>query len=175
MGTYSSNKPDVATACGSGGVVVTNFRDKIKIASMGFHENNILWVCSAESEKKIIMVKVLENIYPVMKYFKLAEPENTKAQGILNALDHAFESFLMPDYKKNGVIKLLKEHGDVDHVLKVWCFAHRLELAIKDDFKSTYMTTVIDTLTSIYYFYEASAKRNREVEDIADIIASFGN
>ena len=40
----------------------------------------------SESEKEIIMVKVLENFYPVMKYFKLEEPENTKAQGILNAL-----------------------------------------------------------------------------------------
>ena len=64
------------------------------------------------------MVKVLEIFYPVVKYLKLEEPDNTKAKGILNALDHAFE---IPDYKKklvgfctSGVIKLLKDRGQVD-------------------------------------------------------------
>ena len=54
----------------------------------------------SESEKEIITVKVLEICYPVVKYLKLEEPDNTEAEGILNALDHAFE---MPDYKKKLV------------------------------------------------------------------------
>ena len=56
---------------------------------------------------------------------------------------------------RRGVIKLLKERGQVEYVLAVWCFAHRLELAVKDAFKNTYMSTVVDTLTMIYYFYKA--------------------
>jgi len=80
-----------------------------------------------------------------MKYLKLEEPEKTKSEGILRALDHAFETFEMPDYKqklvgfctdganvmmgeRDGVIKLLKDRGQVDYVLAVWCFAHKLEL-----------------------------------------------
>ena len=35
-----------------------------------------------ESEKEIIMVKVLDNFYLRVIYLKLVEPENTKAEGI---------------------------------------------------------------------------------------------
>ena len=125
-----------------------------------------------ESEKEIIMVKVLDYFYPRLKYLKLVEPVNTKAEGILAAIDTAMQTFDLPYYKqkligfcsdgasvmmgaRRGVIKLLKERGQVEYVLAVWCFAHRLELAVKDAFKNTYMSTVVDTLTMIYYFYKA--------------------
>ena len=71
---------------------------------------------------------------------------------------------------RRGVIKLLKERGQVEYVLAGWCFAHRLELAVKDAFKNTYMSTVVDTLTMIYYFYEGSGKRNEEIQDLSDIM-----
>lgn len=70
--------------------------------------------------------------------------------------------------ERRRVIRLLKERGQVDYVLSVWCFAHRLELAVKDAFKSTYMTTVVDTLSLIYYFYKGSGKRNKEIQDLAE-------
>lgn len=47
-------------------------------------------------------------------------------------------------------------------------FAHRLELAVKDCFKGTYMDKVTDVLSLIYYFYKGSAKRNKEIQDIAE-------
>lgn len=48
-----------------------------------------------ESEKEIIIVKMMDNYFPVVKYVKLVEPNNTKAEGILAAIDNAFNSFDM--------------------------------------------------------------------------------
>ncbi|KAJ8317687.1 hypothetical protein KUTeg_005591 [Tegillarca granosa] len=57
-----------------------------------------------------------------------------------------------------------------DWILPVWCLAHRLELAIKDAFKATYIDTVIEMLESIYYFYKGTAKRFKEAKNIADLL-----
>ncbi|WAR30073.1 hypothetical protein MAR_003641 [Mya arenaria] len=63
-----------------------------------------------------------------------------------------------------------REEGNAEWILPVWCMAHRLELAVKDCFKSTYMDNVIELLESIYYFYKGSAKRFKEAKDIADLL-----
>lgn len=92
-----------------------------------------------ESEKEIVMVRVLEDFYPKVKYLKIVEPPNTKASGILQAINGTFQDFGFTSvrYKKKivgfgsdgasvmmgvrqGVISLLKEEGDVPWVLAVW-------------------------------------------------------
>lgn len=55
-----------------------------------------------ESEKEVIMVKYMKKHYPVIKYFKLEEPENTKAEGLLGAIDKAFNDFGMTEYHKKS-------------------------------------------------------------------------
>ena len=144
----------------------------------------------SEKEKEMIMVRVLDDFYPKIKFLKLEKPENTKAEGILAAIDKAFVDFEMANYKqkmvgfcsdgasvmmgnRKGVIKLLKDAGQADWIIPVHCFAHRLELAVKDCFKGTYMDSVVDTLTSVYYFYKGSAKRNKEAQEVADILAEM--
>ena len=139
-------------------------------------------------EKEVIMVRVIENHYPVIKYLMIKEPENTKAEGILEAICKAFEEVGVENYQaktvgycsdgaavmmgeKKGVLKLFKEAKEAPWVVSVWCMAHRLELAIKDTFKGTYFDTVVmDVLTSIYSFYNASAKRLKEAQEIAEIM-----
>ena len=105
----------------------------------------------SESEKELVMVRVIEDFYPVVKYLKLVEPANTKADGILAAINGAFAyfGFSAREYKqkmigfgsdgasvmmgaRRGVIELLKVEGQADWILSVWCLAHRLELAVKD-------------------------------------------
>ena len=139
------------------------------------------------SEKECILVRVLEDFYPVIKFLRLVEPPNTKAIGILQAINSAFQGFGMPNYhqkmigfctdgasvmtgKHTGVMTRMKEEGDAMWILVIWCLAHKLELAIKDAFKKTYMDNVTEALTMIYYYYKGSPKRNKEVKDIADII-----
>ena len=136
----------------------------------------------SNSEKEIAMVRVLVNYYPRIKFLKLVEPPNTKATGIFQAIGNAFEDFGFTESKhtkkmlgfgsdganvmmgeRQGVISLLKEEGHAPWVLSVWCLAHRLELAVKDCFKDTYMDAVTEVLTLVYYFYKGSAKRNREI------------
>ena len=47
-----------------------------------------------------------------------------------------------------------------------WCLAHRLELAVKDALKSTQFDAIDECLLRLYYLYEKSAKRCRELDDI---------
>ena len=138
-----------------------------------------------ETEKELIMVKIIKGFYPVMLFLSLEEPPNAKAPGILAALDNAFAKFGIPNWKEKllgfcsdgasvnfgqvrGVSALLKAQSP--WIVSVWCLAHRLELAVKDAFKGTYMDTVIEILTTIYYFYKGSSKRNREAQELADIM-----
>ena len=48
-----------------------------------------------------------------------------------------------------------------------WCYAHRLELACKDAFSSTLFSSEDEMLLRIYYLYEKSPKKCRELESIA--------
>ena len=135
------------------------------------------------------MVRVIEDFYPVVKYLKLVEPANTKVDGILAAINGAFAAFgfSAKEYKQNmigfgsdgasvmmgarrGVIELFKVEGQADWTLSVWCLAHKLELGVKDCFKGTFMDNVTETLTLICYFYKGSAKHNKEVSEVAEIM-----
>ena len=143
----------------------------------------------SNSEKEIVMVRVLVDYYPRIKFLKLVEPPNTKGTGIFQAIGNAFEDFGFTESKytkkmigfgsdganvmmgeRQGVITLLKEEGHALWVLSVWCLTHRLELAVKDCFKDTYMDVVTEVLTLVYYFYKGAAKRHREVQEIADVM-----
>ena len=47
-----------------------------------------------------------------------------------------------------------------------WCYAHRLELAYKDAFSSSLFCTMQEMLLRLYYLYEKSPKKSRELENI---------
>ena len=47
-----------------------------------------------------------------------------------------------------------------------WCMAHRLELAIKDALKGTTFDEIDEMLLRLYYLYEKSPNKCRELEDI---------
>lgn len=54
-----------------------------------------------------------------------------------------------------------------------WCYAHRLELACKDSFRSQVMTDLTELLLRLYYLYSKSPKKSRDltaiVEDLQEV------
>ena len=64
----------------------------------------------------------------------------------------------------NGVKGLIQ--SDRPWVVTIWCFAHRLELAIKDALKKTFFSEVDDFLLCVYYIYCKSPKKCKELEDV---------
>ena len=56
-----------------------------------------------------------------------------------------------------------------------WCYVHRLELACKDSFTNTLFKDIQDVLLRLYYLYEKSPKKSRElVYIVADLQETFG-
>ena len=49
-----------------------------------------------------------------------------------------------------------------------WCYAHRLELACHDSLSSNLFKDIQEMLLRLYYLYEKSAKKSRELVDIVD-------
>ena len=60
--------------------------------------------------------------------------------------------------KNSGFIKLF-----YPWIYIMWCFSHRLELALKDALKE-YMKPVDTTLTYLYYLYTKSSKKHMVLE-----------
>jgi len=106
------------------------------------------------------------------KYLCIRDVHNSTAQGLKDTLIKVFDEFGI-DYKKKligfmadgasvnmgargGLAGLLRE--DMSWLMAMHCLNHRLELAVKDALKGTFITAVTDMLTSIYYFYEKSPK-----------------
>ena len=133
----------------------------------------------SETEKEIVYIRVMSDGYPTFLYLKMVDLESGKSHGIVQTLDNAFQDFgFIPNEwqsklvgfgsdgaavmmgVKSGVATLLK--NDVPWLVEIHCLAHRLELAIKECLKGTYMDNIVDILTSVYYFYKGSAsKRTR--------------
>lgn len=67
------------------------------------------------SEKGIIMIKLIDDYYPVTCYFKLEEPNNMKAEGIVECVNKAFNDFGMQNFHE----KLIGYCSDGASVMQV--------------------------------------------------------
>ena len=57
-------------------------------------------------------------------------------------------------------------------ISSIWCFSHRLELALKDALKE-YMEPVDKTLTHLYYLYTKSSKKHCELKNLYMLKSEF--
>ena len=49
-----------------------------------------------------------------------------------------------------------------------WCLAHRLELSLKDALKTTFFASIDELLLQVYFMYEKSPKKCRELETVVE-------
>ena len=65
-------------------------------------------------------------------------------------------------------------------IVVFWCFSHRLELALNDALRTTYFSKVEELLLRLYYLYEKSPKKCRELNNacgtrfVAHKVAALG-
>lgn len=112
---------------------------------------------------------VLDGIFRALSLVGLTK-ENLKANEPGPTLICAnFDGANVMQGKKNGVVgKLVKEYN---HVLGMWCIAHKLQLAVMDSVKDVQSLLKLEsTLKGIYKYYHGSPKRRREIKAIADIL-----
>ena len=74
---------------------------------------------------------------------------------------------------RHGVAALLQE--DVPWLVAIHCLNHRLELGVKNALTKTYMDEITTMLTNLYYVYEKSPKRLRELKAIGEIMDTSAN
>lgn len=68
----------------------------------------------------------------------------------------------------NGLKGKIKEH--VPWIVLFWCLAHCLEIALKDALANTFFSSVDELLLRLYYLYEKSGKKCRELEYVVQAL-----
>ena len=132
---------------------------------------------SSATEQETIYVLFICGGVPVLKYFSIESVKVADSAGLKETLEKAFLRFGFKNYydklvglnldgarvkmsmgRMNGLGKLIRDEAPWVEI--VYCFNHRLELAIKDAFTTTTIYHNVDEmLTKLYYLYQKSPKR----------------
>ena len=129
----------------------------------------------------------LDTYSPLMKYFTVVVPTSQDATDIKEAIENSFEQrglteiiekivFIDPDgasvnsRKDSGLVKLFQDN--FPNVSFVWCFSHRVERSLYDALKG-YMDPIDTSLMHLYYLYENSSKKTRELKVLFDELKKF--
>lgn len=125
-----------------------------------------------------------EKIHSRMDFFTVSRPESGDAKGMFECLQSALQQIgiralnvescrMLVGIGTDGAsvniaavgLKGLVE-GELKWIFWMWCLAHRQELALKDALKGTVFDVVDDMLTRLYYVYEKSPRKCRELEEV---------
>ena len=117
------------------------------------------------------------------KFFSVRRLHQGDARSLYKCLEQAIKFVGLTDEWKmkligfgcDGTSVNIAERGlkmylqDVAPWIEVfWCLAHRLELALKDTLKGTLFKSVDEMLLQVYYLYEKSPKKCRELETVVE-------
>ena len=117
------------------------------------------------------------------KFFAIQRPTTGDAEGLFDCVNKAVRYVGLDDswskkligFGCDGTAVNIAENGLKGHLQGVapwiemfWCLAHRLELALKDALKGTPITNIDEMLLRLYYLYEKSPKKCRELESVIE-------
>ena len=115
----------------------------------------------------------------VNRFFSVRRPNSGTAKGLSDCLKQAVKYVGLPSEWNKKLVGFGCDGTSVnigDHRLKMylqqtapwievfWCLAHRLELSLKDAVKDTLFVSTDEMLLRVYYLYEKSPKKCRELE-----------
>ena len=124
------------------------------------------------------------------KLLALQQPQSTTGEGLYECLQRAFDFVEIDNWMKkrisfgcdgasaNIAVGGLRGHleKEVPWVVMFWCLAHRLELALKGALKGNpVLLDVDDMLLRLYYLYEKSPKKCRELKGIVNDMTSIAD
>ena len=125
-----------------------------------------------------------QKVHTRMAYLTVVRPQSVTARGLFKVLESVLQDLGIPEVSAkhcnklvgigtdgastniaaNGLKGLVEER--LPWMFWMWCLAHRLELAVKDALKGTAFDAIDEFLLRLYYLYEKSPKKCRELEDI---------
>ena len=147
------------------------------ILSDGSTDSNV-----AEEELGYVLF-LLCNGNPMLKFISIEPANNANAEGIHICIKEAFEQAGVLDLSKkvimlnvdgaavntgvhHGASVLMKEPSP--WLQLIHCFNHRLELSIKNAFKTDAFVKIDEILMKLYYLYQKSPKRLRELKHMSE-------
>ena len=125
-----------------------------------------------------------EKVHTRMSFFAVARPESVTGSGLFDCMKCALARIgiaaINPEACKflvgmgtdgasanvaaAGLKGLVEEQ--VPWVFWMWCLAHRIELAVKDALTHTSFSLIDEMLMQLYYIYEKSPKKCRQLEEV---------
>ena len=98
---------------------------------------------------------------PVLKFFHIIVPSVSQdAPGLKQAITDSFNENSL----ESALGKMVLFQKDYPWIYFIWCFSHRLELALKDALKE-YMEAVYTMLTNLYYLYTKPSKKHHKLKN----------
>jgi len=148
-----------------------------------------------EQELVVILTCVKDDATEEMKsstrFFSLASPEKANASGLVKCLSQSLQPLGITDVLDESVVFAegkpvlvgggtdgasvnIAEHNGMKGLMLTshpwlvwsWCYAHRLELASKNALTSSLFSGIDEMLLRLFYLYEKSPKKTRELEEI---------
>ena len=137
--------------------------------------------------QEAMYILFLNDGVPKVRYFSVESVKNANAAGIHENIQTAFNRFGVTKFEDRIVglnadgasvnMGPLNGLGKIDKDSALWlqlvhCFNHRIKLALKDAFDTSPFGDIDNMLMKLYYLYEKSPKRYRELKELSEAYAN---